>query len=142
MELSFYINEKAQGKARPRFSNGHAFTPQKTREFEERIRITAKDAMTQNGFMPTVYPVRIKVTAFFSVPKSYRKSFKDLVKKNQVPHIKKPDADNILKCVKDALNGVVYVDDSQCFSDTCEKYYTCESDHFLVHVTDEIFLKV
>lgn len=138
MRLSFCMYEAAQGKARPRFSRGHAFTPQKTREFEERIRAKAKSVMLQNGNTPTDKPVMIKVTALFAVPKSYKKSFKERVDREFVPHTKKPDADNILKCIKDALNGVAYIDDSQCFSDTCEKFYTNDRSAFLVYVTDVI----
>lgn len=35
--------------------------------------------------------------------------------KSQVFHIKKPDLDNLVKAVKDALKGVVYRDDSQIY---------------------------
>lgn len=138
MELFFWMHERAQGKARPRFSHGHAFTPQKTREFEKRIRAKAESLMIQKGLFPSQLPVRIKITAFFAVPKSYRKSFKESVKQKQfIPHTKKPDADNLTKAVKDALNGLVYLDDAQCFFEICEKYYHDGEDCFSVYVTDE-----
>lgn len=36
---------------------------------------------------------------------------------------KKPDIDNITKCVLDALNGIAYHDDSQIVRLTVEKFY-------------------
>lgn len=39
-------------------------------------------------------------------------------------HTKRPDLDNLIKFVKDCLNGVVYQDDSQVFSIQAEKRYS------------------
>lgn len=137
MELFFIVDEEAQGKARPRFWGGHAVTPKRTRDFETRIRIQAKMAMIKHSVQSTAKPVRIHVNAAFQVPKSYTKSFKRLVDSKPVPHDKKPDADNVLKAVCDALNGVAYVDDKQVYSASCEKLYTNSESYFSVFVTDE-----
>ena len=37
---------------------------------------------------------------------------------------KKPDADNIMKAVADALNGIAYKDDSQIVNVTIAKWYS------------------
>lgn len=42
-------------------------------------------------------------------------------------HTKKPDADNVLKAVLDALNGLAWVDDAQVFSATVRKF-VCSGD--------------
>ena len=39
-------------------------------------------------------------------------------------HVKKPDLDNLMKAIKDALKGVCYRDDSQIISVTATKKYT------------------
>lgn len=39
---------------------------------------------------------------------------------------KKPDLDNIMKCVTDALNEIAYQDDKQIVSASIEKYYSEE----------------
>jgi Holliday junction resolvase RusA-like endonuclease len=49
-----------------------------------------------------------------------------------VHHTSKPDADNLIKVVKDALNSVVYGDDSQVADQRCVKAY---SDRPRVEVT-------
>lgn len=38
----------------------------------------------------------------------------------------KPDTDNIIKAVLDALNGLAYEDDSEVVSVTAKKYYSAE----------------
>jgi len=43
------------------------------------------------------------------------------------PHIKKPDLDNLIKSVKDALTGVVYQDDAQVQKVFAEKW-VCSGD--------------
>ena len=63
--------------------------------------------------------VEIVVNAWFARPKS--KTWKT----RPMPsyrHTKKPDADNVLKAVLDALNGLAWVDDAQVFSATVRKF--------------------
>jgi Holliday junction resolvase RusA-like endonuclease len=63
--------------------------------------------------------VEVVVNAWFPRPKS--KTWKT----RPMPsyrHIKKPDADNVLKAVLDALNGLAWVDDAQVFSATVRKF--------------------
>jgi len=58
-------------------------------------------------------PVRLAVYAKFSMPKSRWR------KRNPRPmewHTKRPDLDNIIKAVKDAAKGVLWLDDSQVCS--------------------------
>ena len=45
---------------------------------------------------------------------------------NKIRPVTKPDTDNILKIVKDALNGVLWKDDAQVVSDKVEKFYSQE----------------
>lgn len=54
----------------------------------------------------------IRLSCLFLMPRP-----KDMVWKKRpmqrVPHVKKPDADNLLKGLKDALKGILWRDDSQ-----------------------------
>lgn len=66
-----------------------------------------------------VGPLRIIVNTWFPRPKS--KTWKT----QPMPayfHTAKPDCDNVLKAVLDALNGVAWVDDAQISSATVRKY--------------------
>lgn len=138
MELFFTVEAEAIGKGRPRWFNGHAVTPEKTREFEALVRLKSRLAMNGAGLSATVNPVRVKIQALYQVPKSRPKSFKRLVDEKLVPYDKKPDADNVAKAICDAMNEVVYADDKQVFSVVCEQLYTNSGSYFTVFVSDEI----
>ena len=64
---------------------------------------------------PLDEPVSLSVAAFFARPKSHYRTgkFKGALRKD-IPeyHTKRPDFDNILKLIADALNGVFWKDDS------------------------------
>ena len=136
--ISFRIPGDPEGKARPRvtFSGGraHAFTPSKTRRYEDRVCMCAKKALDfYDVTQATDQPCRVEIVARFEYPKKYLnftpegaeiKSFRpgtkawqelqDLKYGRKLPA--KPDADNIAKAVLDALNGLVFTDDAQVFS--------------------------
>ena len=70
--------------------------------------------------------MHVRVMAAFSVPKSDSKK-KRYEKLNCILlPTKKPDTDNILKVVCDALNGCAYHDDKQVVGAVIEKYYATE----------------
>ena len=128
--MDFIINGKPQGKQRPRFSriSKTVYTPTKTAKYEKQI---AK-AYTDSGgkCIPADCYVSVSVSAFFPVPKSYSKKKREDCLERRLRPDKKPDMDNILKVVLDALNRVAYVDDKQVVELIGRKYYT-ESDGFL-----------
>lgn len=96
--------------ARAGRGNGFTFTPAKQRSYMGVLRSAAKDAM--QGRAPLTGPCRLVVAADYSWPKSttkQRRAAPDGAWKDT-----KPDADNITKIVKDALSGIVFVDDAQC----------------------------
>ena len=57
-------------------------------------------------------PIILEVNAYFAIPKSYPKKKAALCSQNILRPTCKPDMDNIVKAVADALNGVAYRDDS------------------------------
>lgn len=134
MELSFVVEGRAEGKDRPRFANGRVFTTEKTREFEARVKRAAAEAMERHGLEPTDQPVHVEVTCFFLPPKSATKQFLNKIENGAVPYDKKPDADNIVKAVCDAMNRVVFDDDKRAASVHCTKQYTTDRDCFFVRV--------
>ena len=59
---------------------------------------------------------------YLSVWKS--KKFKEAALASKERPTKKPDADNIVKAILDALNGLMYKDDSCIVELHCIKYYS------------------
>lgn len=68
---------------------------------------------------PLDCPVKVEMTAFFAIPKSWSKVAADLG-----PHSHKPDLDNIVKSVVDGMNGVVFIDDALVSQVTAKKIYS------------------
>ena len=105
--VTFTVPGKPIAKGRPRFGNGRAFTPQTTVTAEAVIKLAAMEHFAE----PISGPVRVSVTAYFSLPQSWPKTRRATLIGR--PHTQRPDADNIVKTVTDALNGVAYDDDGQ-----------------------------
>lgn len=125
MTVTFTVPGTPQGKGRPRFGNGRTYTPKKTLRYETLIREAYK---LQSGTYFGEAPLRMRITAYFPIPKSYTKKRRgEIVSGRQYP-TKKPDGDNIEKAVLDALNGVAYKDDIQVIELTWSKRYALAGD--------------
>lgn len=128
--MDFIVDGKPQGKQRPRFSriNKTVYTPNKTAKYEKQIAKAYTDA--GGKCIPADCYVSVSVSAFFPIPKSYSKKKREDCLERILRPDKKPDMDNILKVVLDALNEVAYEDDKQVVELIGRKYYT-ESDGYL-----------
>ena len=125
MKLTFSVPGPVKGKGRPRATvtpGGHArmYTPADTANYENHIRACY---LRQIGRMTVAPPVVLEVVAQFAVPKSYSRKKALLCAQNITRPTCKPDADNILKAVADALNGVAYADDSAIVEMRVSKRY-------------------
>lgn len=111
--MTFYVSGKPRGKGRPRFTRtGHAYTDEATREYEERIRWGYK-SQPHACFYPKGTAVTVHISVCMSVPASWpRKRREDACNGYEIPQ-SKPDIDNVIKAVLDALNGLAWTDDTQ-----------------------------
>lgn len=125
--MIFKVDGKPQGKARARtFYDNRArkmrsVTPEQTRSYEDLIRWRYTEA---GGEYLDEKLVRVKIIAFYPIPKSFTKKQKEEAMTGGLRPTTKPDCDNIIKVVLDALNGVAYYDDKQVVEVSCEKYYS------------------
>jgi Holliday junction resolvase RusA-like endonuclease len=114
-----------QGKGRARaFLRGRQighYTPEKTRTYEGMIRTAAAEAL--EGRPAFDEPVEFVLRAIFPVPASWSKRKQDQALLGEIKPGKKPDLDNIAKAWNDALNGVIYRDDSLICRMTLDKRY-------------------
>lgn len=134
--MEFIVEGDPQGKARPRFSriSGRVYTPAKTARYEREI----KNAFLSTGgtLIPDGHYVSITVDAYFKIPKSYIKGKRWACEANINRPDKKPDMDNILKVVMDALNKVAYKDDKQVIEVRCRKWYSRSSGFLKISVRE------
>lgn len=115
INFTFIVPSKIQGKARARTvvnnytGKAHSFTPEATQSYENLIRWCYENCPDKKHLKDK--PFNISIRAYFKVPNSYSKKKKELCYNNKLAIKKKPDLDNILKVVLDALNGIAYDDD-------------------------------
>lgn len=104
-ELKFVFEVTPQPKQRPRFGNGRTYTPGRTKNYEDALRVLAKAQMV--GKKMLTGPLAMEIRFYFPMSKSVK------YKTDQDFHTKRPDADNAAKAIMDALNSIAYADDSQ-----------------------------
>lgn len=110
--ISFHIDGKPAPKERPRIlRSGITYTPKKTLNAEKYIGYLASIAMGGKPLMEG--PLIVWYTAIFPVPKSWSKQKKQEALSGKLMPICRPDIDNCVKLALDAMNGIVYKDDSQ-----------------------------
>lgn len=138
MRVSFTVDGPAVPKQRPRIHGRQAYTPKKTRDYEERVRRAF--CSSYDGDLP-VFPKDTPVSAYIEViqeiPKSWSNS-KHLkaVSGEIVPVTRNGDLDNIAKSILDALNGCVYEDDCQVTRLYISKRYGADPYAFIIFEED------
>lgn len=96
----------------------HKFTPKRQQDYMGMIRAEAHRAMSAfDG--PLTGPLQLKVVAVYLWPKTVTKARRNAI--DGAWKTTKPDADNITKIVKDALNTIAYADDAQVSFSSCWK---------------------
>jgi len=120
--ICFFVAGAPVGKARPRFSkaSGRAFTPQKTANAGAFVK---SEALRQVGQPVLVGPLELQLTATAAVPESWSNKKRAAALAGEIKPTGKPDLDNLAKLYADALNGILWKDDSQLVRMALEKRY-------------------
>lgn len=135
--IHFKYRGEAVGKGRPRVTRRggkiHTYTPEKTKMFEDAMRFELLASTCEAvPIYPSEIPLKAKVVIGTKVPKSYSKKRRERCLSGEIMPTKKPDIDNILKSIFDALVGYAMNDDSQIVEVVAEKIY---SENPFVEVT-------
>lgn len=124
----FVVHGKPVGKGRPRATSRGGFvrmyTDAKTLGFEAAVADEARVAMGPLEVFTT--PMQMQMSAYYPIPKSWSKRKRQQAVDGDIHPGVKPDLDNVFKAVMDALNGVVYADDSQVINLTATKRYSTD----------------
>ncbi len=119
--ISIIIPGKPQAKQRPRFTrSGHVYTPPETANYENMVKLSYRE---KYGDRVLKNAIQADITVSVSIPKSVSKKKYWEMETGRLYPTKKPDCDNIIKSVLDALNGVAYEDDKQVVKVSCTKKY-------------------
>lgn len=116
------IRGTAVAKGRPRFTRkGFAYTPAATRRYEAHGRLAAQLAMGDRP--PLASPVCLTALIELPIPASWSKRRTAAAIVGGICPTSRPDIDNYLKSVMDAINGIVVADDSLIVKATIEKKF-------------------
>ena len=116
--IKFTVYGNPVPKGRPRFGRAKhsgkpvTYTPVETEIWESYVRAQALNVRPEKLLDG---PLALAATFYLMSPKSRPKgqAFPD----------RKPDLDNLVKAVKDALEGVIYTNDSRIVREVAEKRY-------------------
>jgi Holliday junction resolvase RusA-like endonuclease len=113
LPVTVVITGSPVAKGRPRFvrKTGVAFTPSHVRKFEAHGRLSAQLAM--DGRPPIEAPVRLELLVELPIPKSWSKRKSADAITGHIRPTSRPDVDNYLKAILDAINTIVVADDAQ-----------------------------
>lgn len=132
--IQFTIHGVAVAQGRPRA--GKSFTgqtvvydPGKSRAYKEYVRLIASENRPQK---PYEGQIMMQIDVYKSIPKSMPKYKRQAALDGKLRPITKPDTSNYAKGIEDALNGIIYKDDSQIVQSVINKFY---SDRPRVEVT-------
>lgn len=134
-KMVFTVEGQPIGKGRPRFvrATGHTYTPDKTREYEQRIaeEYTRAGGEIMNGY------ITVEIYAVYKIPTATSKLRKEQMLRGLIKPVVKPDIDNVIKIVLDGLNKVAYHDDKQVTKVVVTKAYG-EEPYIEVKIENEL----
>ena len=121
--MTAWIKGVPVAKARPRVTmvggKARAYTPKKSADWERQI---AREWTHERQSAA----VRLDIVFGMPIPQSWSKKQQDAAASGLLLPSKKPDIDNLIKAVMDALNGVAYDDDNQVIELSAKKVYAPE----------------
>lgn len=128
-EINVRFPFEPKPKLRPRFKVRYnrvlTFTPTETKAFE--AEIAKYYTLVSKGFIYDQHkPINVTLHFALPIPKgTSKKKVAAMVEGLELP-TKKPDIDNLVKSVLDALNGIAWYDDNQIVTLSASKEYSEE----------------
>ncbi|MFQ9264018.1 MAG: RusA family crossover junction endodeoxyribonuclease [Clostridia bacterium] len=133
MIYEFEVPGKVIGKGRPRLNSytGAVYTPTRTKDYESLVE--QYFLLKYPRFKILEGRIKVNIIAYFSIPKTTKKSEINEMLDNNISPTKKPDIDNIVKVVLDSMNKFAFRDDNQITKLEVEKKYALE---------DKVYVKI
>lgn len=136
MKFEFSVPGEVVGQGRPRATTvgGHVrmYDPEKSRDYKSKVALFAQAQMKEQGLtglqVPSERGFRVSISADAPVPKSFSKKKQMDAVCLRIRPTKRPDCDNVIKAVLDALNGVFWEDDRLVTTIFMTKYYSPEPE--------------
>jgi Holliday junction resolvase RusA-like endonuclease len=124
--VTIRLDGPPRGKGRPRFGRRGSFvavwTDKKTVAYEDMLKTAGAEAM--RAMAPRLGALSVRIEAEMPIPASWSQKKRQAALAGDLSPIGKPDFDNLAKCVGDALNKIVWKDDSQIIVCAFRKFYS------------------
>ncbi|WP_163526640.1 RusA family crossover junction endodeoxyribonuclease [Halobacillus ihumii] len=126
MDINFTVLGETVAQGRPRAGKSPTgktilYDPKKSKDFKRYVQLVASQH-APNNLLEGPLVVRVKV--YKPLLKSFSKKRTNEAEAGLYRPITKPDVDNYVKGIKDALNKVIWKDDSQVVDLTISKWYS------------------
>ena len=121
IKFTVYGEPVAQGRPRFNTESGRAYDPAKSRNYKS---IGRDAALEVRPVVPLDKPLDVTIKIFKSIPKSFSKKKAVMAQNRAIRPTTKPDVSNVCKGIEDALNGLIWKDDSQIVNLLVKKFYS------------------
>ncbi len=144
--LEFIIPGECVPKGRPKFSTSgkfvKAYTPEKTENYENFVKMCCVSAMNENGIkaFEKGKPLYVTIKIHKQTPSSVSNKKLKAMLEGKISPTTKPDLDNCAKSILDALNKIAFADDAQIVSLNITKIYDEEAYTYvkITHLEEEV----
>ncbi|ADE12159.1 RusA family crossover junction endodeoxyribonuclease [Sideroxydans lithotrophicus] len=124
--ITFTVPGTPVGKGRPKFARRGKFvttyTPEKTASYENLVKLAAAKAM--DGRQPIDGAAQVSIWLWVTPPASWSQKKQRQALAHEIFPTTKPDMDNVVKGIFDAMNEIVWQDDKQVIDLSCYKRYS------------------
>lgn len=126
-EVKFVVVGNIIGKGRPKFRRvgeyTQTYTPKRTAEYENLIRMEYESQIGHGVFFEKDKTLGMSIEIYKAIPKNVSAKHRKMMLEREIRPGKRPDIDNCIKVVCDALNKVAFHDDSQIVGLVVESAY-------------------
>jgi Holliday junction resolvase RusA-like endonuclease len=115
IQFTVYGEPKAQGRPRAAVINGRAimYDPKPSRDFKRDVKAVAQDYVPDKLLAG---PLVLELKIYRPIPKSFSKKKREQALSGELRPTTKPDLKNYIAGIEDALEKVIYENDSQIVS--------------------------
>lgn len=112
IQFTVYGEPVAQGRGRASNINGftRVYDPKKSKDFKQYVRLVAQNEVPGRLLAG---PLILEAKIFRPLPKSFSRKKREAALAGELRPTTKPDLKNYIAGIEDALNKVLYEDDSQ-----------------------------
>lgn len=126
--VSITVHGEPVAQGRPRFAHRGSFTtaydPPKSARYKSTIQKELQPLIANKDFKPFDGPCSLELRIYRYIPKSFSRKKQFAAANGEIRPTTRPDTDNYVKGILDALNGIVVKDDSQIVDVVAQKFYS------------------